>query len=1126
MNGSIQRVLAVLVLGWALLGLAGCGGGSSSSTVPLVSSATLSGVVVAAGSDPVAGVTVNLYFLIDQADLLGELLNPLTHEPDPGPNNPSVAVGPLGANTAQALQLPAPVLVASTQTNGVGRFSFEDLDFGLYDVEFDVAGASHSGLAPLRFGTRPHLDDDVLDQLQTAGLLNNDSISHFMTVFLPPIVGSVDIASNLVGTQTLVFDDGMGADPLPGLSLFVPANVQVIKDGVPLADGATTTLELSLVAPEQVPTSFRDDMEQARTNQLFFSLQPVGVEFVVPGSYDPGLGFGTPALVQVTYPNVNGLTPGASVDLYRFQHENPVDPTMSFQWVPAGTGTVDVTGALVEPDVGAGLPEAGWHAAPGPPPPKVTVDGDLKLPDGSILAQAGVAVVTNNGYQAFTDAAGHFSIVDVPIIGGQTQLLCRAFTGGSLVSEMATSAPQPVIFPITTCDVVLSLQGAPVDTTAPVVLSTVPAADAVGVGFFAPVTVTFDELIDAFTLPGNFVLSIDGQAGEVSGAVIPQLVGPGQTRVVLVPDAGLQPGTAYTVTVGADIADLNGNGLAASHVFSFTTAMIGDGVAQVFSMSPESGPAGTTVELRGFSLDNTQVSFDGGVVPLQPGATSTLLTFVVPTLLNVAAGGKTVDVTDNFMGGFSLGQFTYDLTPSIGSLTPSSGLVGSTLVITGNNFATDGSNVSVTFNSVPAVLSGTGMGDDAQTVAVDVPAGASSGAVVVTVANGFPSAPSFFAVTAAVDSTAPMLVSSVPADQDMQVLVGSTIVLTLDELVSADSTITVMQDDGFFPPAAVIGATLISGDGLGQGLLTFTPDDPFIYGTEITVASDTMEDLAGNPVAPFTVQFFSETLFLTQDTPAVRLDTAGTVAGLSDLRVQLESVRDDEGASPAEVDKANFLLAFVGYATWIDNSEEPSSAEQFRDLLDELIFPEHRPDLFDLLFDLGAFTRPALLPADARDCNELLRFYQGQAIPSLAALVRDLQALPPSLELTFVSRDGLAYVDVDTTDVLGWITLFNKSLADMHHALALGCGADADAGSRLPGTVRSPADLMLARQYAADMAASYTLTMDSLMAETDDQSDDLITFDPGSDAGANQAEVATMKVTLQAALQRLSDPNG
>jgi len=1130
MSRLSQRVLGVLALGWALLGLNGCGGGSSSSIVPLVSSDTLSGVVVAAGSDPVAGVTVNLYFLINQADLLGDLLNPLTHEPDPGSNNPSAVVGHPGANTAQALQLPAPVLVASTQTNGVGGFSFDDLDYGLYDVEFDVTGSSHSGLAPLRFGTRPHLDDDVLDQLQAAGLLNNDTISHFMTVFLPAIVGSVDMASNLAGTQTLVFDDGMGTDPLPGLSLFVPANVQVIKDGVALADGATTTLELSLVAPEQVPTSFRDDMEKARTNQLFFSLQPVGVEFVVPGSYDPDLGFGTPALVQVTYPNVNGLAPGASVDLYRFEHENPVDPTMSFQWVPAGTGTVDVTGALVEPDPGAGLPEAGWHAAPGPPAPKVTVDGDLKLPDGSILAQAGVAVVTNNGYLAFSDSAGHFSIVDVPVIGGQTQLICRAFTGGTLVSEMATSAPQPVVFPITTCDVVLSLQGAPVDSQAPTVLSSMPVADAAGVPTDAAVSVTFDELIDVFTLPGNLQVTVGAPAQAISGTVVPQAAAPGQTRVVFVPDGPLQPSTVYTVSVATDVADLNGNALAASHVFSFTTGVAAGGIPQVFSMSPESGPAGTTVEVLGVNLDDAQVSFDGSMVALSPGATPASVSFAIPTLVNVAAGSKVVDITDSAMGGASLAQFSFGLTPSVTSLTPSSGLVGSTAVITGNNFATDGNNASVTFNSVPAALSGAGMGDDAQTVTVDVPAGASSGAVVVTVAAGFPSAPSFFAVTAAVDSTAPTLVSSVPADQDMQVLVGSTIVITLDELVSADSTITVMQDDGFFPPAAVTGTTLVSGDGTGQGLITFTPDAPFVYGAEITAASDTMGDLASNPVAPFSFSFFSETLFLTQDTPAPLLDATGKAAGLNDLRTQLESVRDDEDTTPTDVNKADFLLAFVGYATWFDNSDEPSSAEQYRDLLHEMIFPERRPELFDLLSGplssplsgLDAFPRPAQLPADAGDCAELRRFQQGQAIPAMTALVRDLQALPPSLELTFVSRDGLAQVEIDATDVLGWITTFYKSLADMHHALALGCGTDADASSGLSATLRSPADLMLARQYAADMATSYALTMDSLMAEVDDQCDDLITVDPGSDAGGTRARVATLKADLQ----RLSDLDG
>jgi len=1116
-----QRVLGVAVLGWALLGLVACGGGSSSSTVPLVSSATLSGVVVAAGNDPVAGVTVNLYFLINQADLLGELLTPLTFEPDPGLSSLSAAVGQSGENTAQALQLPAPVLVASTQTNGVGRFSFADLDYGLYDVEFDVTGSSHSGLAPLRFGTRPHLDDDVLDQLQAAGLLNNDPISHFMTVFLPPIVGSVDIVSNIVGTQTLTFDDGMGADPLPGLSLFVPAGLQVVKDGVPLADGASTTLALSLVAPEQVPTSFRDDTEKARTNQLFFSLQPVGVEFVVPGSYDPGLGFGTPALVQVTYPNVNGLAPGASVDLYRFEHENPVDPTSSFRWVAAGTGTVDGTGALVVPDAGAGLPEAGWHAAPGPPPPTVTVDGDLKLVDGSILAQAGVAVVTNNGAVGFSDAAGHFSIVDVPIIGGQTQLICRAFTDGSLVSEMATSAPQPVSFPITTCDVVLSQQGAPVDTVAPTVASTLPAADDVAVPTDAPVSVTFDELIDGFTLPANLLVTAGAQGPAVTGKVIPQLMAPGQTRAVFVPDAALLPNTLYTVTVATGVADLNGNGLAGSHVFSFTTGAAALGTPQVFSMSPERGPAGTLVEILGVNLGNGQVSFDGGMVPLSPGATSTAFSFVVPTLANVGAGPKPVDISDSSMGGAMLAQLTFGLTPSVTSLTPSSGLVGTTVVIAGNNFATDGSNGSVTFNSVPAMVSGAGMGDDAQTVTVDVPAGASSGAVVVTVASGLASAPRFFAVTAAVDSTAPTLVSSVPADQDMQVPLASTIAVTLSELVREDSTITVMQDGGFYPPAAVVGTTLVSGDGAGQGLLTFTPDVSFLYGAVITVASDTMEDLAGNPVVPFSFQFFSETLFLTQDTPDLQLETAGQGASLDDLRVQLKSARDDEDGSAADADKADFLLAFLGYATSFDHSGAPSSAEQFRDLLDALVFPEHRPDLFDLLSDLDVFTRPAPLPVDGLGCNELRRFYEEQAIPTLTALVHDLQALPPSLELTFVSRDGLAHVEIDATDVLGWITLFNKSLVDMHHALAFGCATDGDGGSGTPATVRSPADLMLARQYAGDMAASYSLAIDSLMAEGDDQSDDLITFEPGSDADENQAKAAT----LNAALRRLSDPS-
>ena len=74
------------------------------------------------------------------------------------------------------------------------------------------------------------------------------------------------------------------------------------------------------------------------------------------------------------------------------------------------------------------------------------------------------------------------------------------------------------------------------------------------------------------------------------------------------------------------------------------------------------------------------------------------------------------------------------LTPSIASLSPSTGVIGSSIAIAGSNFgATQGSS-RATFNGVV----GTPTSWSATTIAVPVPAGATTGPVVVTV-NGLTS---------------------------------------------------------------------------------------------------------------------------------------------------------------------------------------------------------------------------------------------------------------------------------------------------------------------------------------------------------------------------------------------------
>ncbi|MFT7463806.1 MAG: hypothetical protein ACI9EF_002154 [Pseudohongiellaceae bacterium] len=1132
MKSLCQHLFIMGMVGFGFVVLSGCGGGSSSSTLVLDSSATLSGVAVSAGSDPVAGVTVNAFLVLTQDQLLTSLLlSPLAPGDDEVGGATFNAMSKARLQQAEKAALSAPTLVATTTTNGVGRFSFEALGFGLYDIEFDLSTTGLTGLAPLRFDNRPHLDATILEELQSVALVSTNTIGRFMTVFLPPLVGSVDIVSNMPTSQTLVFDDGQGADPLPGLSLFVPMNLQVVKNGVPLADGASTTLELSLVAPEQVPTPFRDELGAGRTNQLFFSLQPAGVEFVVPGSYDSDAGFGTDMLVQVTYPNVNGLAPGASVALFRFDHENPQVPGNAFRWVGAGTGTVDGTGTLVEPNVGAGLPESGWHGPPGPPPPTVKVQGDLKLPDGSLFAQAGITIVTNNGFKGITDASGHFCILDVPIIGGGTQLICRAFTDVSLTYEVAVSVPQPVSFPTTVCDIVLTLQGSPLDVVSPQVESTAPDHGDGGVVTNAPIVVTFDELMDELTLPGSIAVTVaaTGVEAPVAGTVIAQTVAGDRTLVLFVPDAELLPETLYNVTVGPDVADLNGNVLADPYLFSFTTDSGPTAGGWVFAMVPESGPAGTTVTVSGVNLGGVSVTFNGSDVALNPGSSSSAVAFDVPTMLNVSAGDKVVAVNHPFTLGGPVAQGNFALKPSIIAVTPSSRLSGAAVVVTGNNFASDGSNTSVTFNSVPGVLGSGGSGivggssDDAQTINVTVPVGGSSGALVVTTAAGFSSAPAFFTVKAAVDAIAPSLGASVPANDADLVLVGSTIALTFDELIAADSTLTVMQDDGVSAAVELLGEHVVTGDAMGQGVLTFLPVELFVHMSQITVVPDAVSDLSGNLVNAFTVQFTVEDGVLNPSEIELQLDTALENGELQAAKSLLESLRDHVSSTADQKNKAKLLLAFVDYSLTLDAEGTGLGATALHALLSGFGFPAGGPDLFNL--DL--FTSPAFLPSDSPTCDELQDFAAGFGIPALVALVVALEALPSTLNVPLASSDGLSTVEVDGTDVLAVTTLAKLCLVQMHCALAFGCDLDLDSllsgslstvdvwnASPLLGSLNSPAQLIAAQKYIREVSECYGLTVDSLLAETDEQLDDLTTFGTGLDVALNQAAAEDLRNDL------------
>ena len=113
------------------------------------------------------------------------------------------------------------------------------------------------------------------------------------------------------------------------------------------------------------------------------------------------------------------------------------------------------------------------------------------------------------------------------------------------------------------------------DTTPPTVISVSPASGATGVARNASIRITFNEAMDPATISTGTI-----ELRNPGGTLVSRAVSYNTTSRVatLNPSNRLAAGTTYTVTVrgGATdprVKDAAGNALAASVVWSFTTAL-------------------------------------------------------------------------------------------------------------------------------------------------------------------------------------------------------------------------------------------------------------------------------------------------------------------------------------------------------------------------------------------------------------------------------------------------------------------------------------------------------------------------------------------------------------------------
>jgi hypothetical protein len=187
---------------------------------------------------------------------------------------------------------------------------------------------------------------------------------------------------------------------------------------------------------------------------------------------------------------------------------------------------------------------------------------------------------------------------------------------------------------------------------------------------------------------------------------------------------------------------------------AFRAAVSGGGtVPNIATLSPASGPWGTSVTIAGSNFGATQgsstVTFGHNASAAVTSWSATSIVVIVPAATGAGGGAFTGPVVVA-VGGVVSNGITFTVTPNISSLSPASGPTGSSVTILGGGFGAPQGTSTVTFNGIVAIPTQWAQSG----IVVPVPSGATTGNVVVTV-GGVASNASLFTVTPSITSLSP-----------------------------------------------------------------------------------------------------------------------------------------------------------------------------------------------------------------------------------------------------------------------------------------------------------------------------------------------------------------------------------
>src|SRR6266550_3550326 len=282
-------------------------------------------------------------------------------------------------------------------------------------------------------------------------------------------------------------------------------------------------------------------------------------------------------------------------------------------------------------------------------------------------------------------------------------------------------------------------------------------------------TTSITVLVPAGATTGNVVVTVFGVASN--GLPFTIVLPPTITSLSLTSGAvGVSitiTGTNFGTLQGTSTVTFNGTAAAAASVWSASSitvtvpvgATTGNVVVNVLgtasngspftvaptitSLSQTSGAVGASITITGTNFGTPQgsstVTFNGTAAAAASAWSTTSITVLVP--VGATTGNVVVTVGAQASNG---SPFTIVLPPTITILSQTSGPAGASITITGTNFGATQGTSTVTFNGITAAAASAW---SPTSITVSVPAGATTGNVVVTVL-GTASNGSAFTVTA------------------------------------------------------------------------------------------------------------------------------------------------------------------------------------------------------------------------------------------------------------------------------------------------------------------------------------------------------------------------------------------